>query len=326
MATSVLRNTVGLLEVQNTVAGAKRTKRGNDGRQLELGANVARLVTQLLYWEGRGEAQGNWIHKSSSEWRREVGLNVRKLGTARRVAEEEGLIEQRQALRSSDRRQTIYYRLNVWHLARVVVDSKLAATNRRLKTERLPRERARLNKERRALEEAREDLGVIDDHTGYDAANPEAEDDSRAHGASPRRQASVGKPKRSDSVSITLHKKDAHPLQKAAPTENHHSKCRLTDDNSVEGESVASSADHASTSSSQRLRDLVRDSVAGWQDIPPSDECDPLIGNVATAPRDVRQRSQNEKTAPGAVGGRRGDRMGDSGPAIEQHGRGEGAE
>ena len=62
-----------LLEVRNAIARAKRTKRGKDGRELQMGGNVAEMVTRLLVWEGSGEADDYWVHKTNKSWHDDDG-------------------------------------------------------------------------------------------------------------------------------------------------------------------------------------------------------------------------------------------------------------
>ena len=124
------------LEVRNAVARAKRSDRDRGGRQRLIGANVGAMCGQLLYWEGKGEADDFWIHKTANDWMTtDAPLTKRMLKTAERVAMEEGLIEVVPGKRPGDKQNTVWYRLNMWELARVVVASELENIEFRLEHE-----------------------------------------------------------------------------------------------------------------------------------------------------------------------------------------------
>lgn len=161
-AHSLLTNDMKVLEVQEAVTRAPRSETDQAGKQHRIGAHVSAMVRQLLFWEGKGEAEGGWIYKSALDWEQaDAALTASKLRTARRVAVEEGLWEERQQLRPGDQRPTVYYRLDMLRVAEVVVFSELQNTHRLLQRERRGGEREKLNRKRRELEKARDDLRLI---------------------------------------------------------------------------------------------------------------------------------------------------------------------
>ena len=84
------------------------------------------MVVQLWFRDGQGEAGDGSTHNTAFAWeRREGAFTERGLRTARRVGEEEGLFESWVDLRPSDRRRTVFYRLNLWEVARCVARSEL---------------------------------------------------------------------------------------------------------------------------------------------------------------------------------------------------------
>lgn len=153
---------LNLMEVRNAVARAKRSDRDLGNRQRLIGANVGAMCGQLLYWDGKGEADDFWIHKTASDWMTaDASLTKRMLKTAERVAMEEGLIQVVVGKRPGDRQNTVWYRLNMWELARVVVASQLENIGFRLEHEGRKNFRDKLNKRRRELERARDDLNLL---------------------------------------------------------------------------------------------------------------------------------------------------------------------
>jgi hypothetical protein len=94
-----LLNGMKTIKLQKALARAYRstttTTREGKTRRYRIGLNVAEMVTWLLWWEGRGELPGDWVHKSETEWVEETGLTESKLRTARLVNEAEGLRRRR---------------------------------------------------------------------------------------------------------------------------------------------------------------------------------------------------------------------------------------
>lgn len=161
VATGILRG-LDPFTMQDAVARAKRTKLDCGGRQRRIGAHVGQMCRQLLFWEGKGELEDAWIHKTAREWEEsEAALTKRMLKTAERVAMEEGLIEVEDGRRPGDQQQTKFYRLNLWALARVVVVSELENVTNRLEHEGRKTRRDQLNKRRRELKQAEADLDLV---------------------------------------------------------------------------------------------------------------------------------------------------------------------
>lgn len=159
-------NEMNAIKVQKALGRAYRseTTTTKDGRvrRYRIGGNVAAMVSWLLYWEGRGELSGDWVHKSQTEWLEETGLTGTMLRTARKIGKDEGLWEEDAHLRSDDR-LVVKYRLNLWRVLQVANVSEIENTERRL-------ERAKNNKTKRdtlraelkKLKATRDELGLID--------------------------------------------------------------------------------------------------------------------------------------------------------------------
>lgn len=147
---------------QDAISRAKRTNLDRGGRQRRIGAHVGMMVRQLLYWEQKGQLPDYWIHKTAREWlTADASFTKRMLRTAERVAVEEGLMEVEEGRRPGDRQQTKFYRLNLWEVTRVVVASELENIESLLKHEGRKSWRDQLNKRRRELERARDDLNLL---------------------------------------------------------------------------------------------------------------------------------------------------------------------
>jgi hypothetical protein len=169
-------NGIKPLRVQEAITRAYRsestTTKDGTVRRYRIGAHVAAMCCQLLHWEGRGEVQGDWIHKTGFDWEHsEAGLTPSKLRTARRIAWEEGIIEEEPGMRR-DKRATVMYRLDVWRLAQIVVESELENAARLLASEGRDEHKRRLRKEIRDLEAAKADLALRDAPGAADAPNP----------------------------------------------------------------------------------------------------------------------------------------------------------
>ncbi len=121
-------NEMNVLKVQKAVGRARRSKTTTtkDGlvRTYRIHQNVASMCSWLLYWEGKGELSGGWIHKSLTEWVEETELTESMVRTARRIGKEEGLWEEREHVRS-DGREVVKYRLDVVRLLRIANDSEI---------------------------------------------------------------------------------------------------------------------------------------------------------------------------------------------------------
>lgn len=89
-------------------------------RPRRLGAHAGNMVRQLVYWDGKGEADDFSIHKTKREWEEEAGLSRSNLDTATRRLVSEGLLTARPGYRKGDRRPTTYYTLNLWAVMRLL--------------------------------------------------------------------------------------------------------------------------------------------------------------------------------------------------------------
>lgn len=168
------------LELENILKRAPRSNKGKDGRTLRLGSNVAAMIRQLIFWEGRGAADGYWIWKSRQEWWDEAGLTYRVLRKARGVAEEEGLLEFEE--HGSAGGSLVYYRLNMVQVLRVVASSELY--NAREWLDAHPRSGKRSGR----LKKARKWEGVLDDLRQWQIVAPahnDGHDSGVAEGADP---------------------------------------------------------------------------------------------------------------------------------------------
>ena len=119
MITAKLKD-ANALRIQDAIAGAPRRRKDKRGRSWRIGHVAGKIVRQLVFREGTGELEEFWIHKTVREWCDEIGCTPRELQTVVRVLAEEGLLETKQGYRPSDRRQTTYYRLNLWAVLELV--------------------------------------------------------------------------------------------------------------------------------------------------------------------------------------------------------------
>ena len=150
-----------LVDVRKAIARAPRREPDAAGRQRRQGGNVATFLVQLLTWEGSGELDDYYIHRTKREWfESEAALTEAMVKTARKTAHEEGLVDYEQTYRPNDRRPTTKYRVNMWELTRLVIRSDHK------------RERDKLNRKRRELERAKDDLNLFEER---DSGNPEPE-------------------------------------------------------------------------------------------------------------------------------------------------------
>ncbi len=156
MAKGILKG-MDVYRVKQAIMRAERKTLTSDGRTYRLGANASELSCFLLRRDGQGEA-GDEIHATARQIKEEVGLTKRQQETARRVMADEGLLESRVGHRPSDGQRTVYYRLDMWEVARVVVEAELENIEAILAHEGRKTERDRLNKERRKLERSASDL------------------------------------------------------------------------------------------------------------------------------------------------------------------------
>lgn len=162
-----------LLAVKNAIARSPREKPDAAGRYRRIGNNAAALAVDLLFWEGSGEAEDYSIHRTRrGVFESPAALTESMQKTARRILAEEGLLEHWTGYRPSDRRPTTYYRLNLWEVARVVNRSELDNVTNQLDRRMPKKRRDELNKKRRDLEAARDDLNLFGKQ---DSASPEPE-------------------------------------------------------------------------------------------------------------------------------------------------------
>jgi hypothetical protein len=151
-----------LPEVKKAISSTRRRKPTNETtrapRWFTLGPTVAELCVTLILWEGY-EQDERGIHKSFAELADETGYTKRQLKTARKLAEDEGLLMATPGFRlNAEAQRTLYWRLNWWHLHEVVFESALKETKTALERGSGKRVRDRLNKRRRQLEDALDDL------------------------------------------------------------------------------------------------------------------------------------------------------------------------
>lgn len=175
---------LNLPKIEDAIARAPRKRKDKAGKQRTIGPKVAKMVKKLLILEGRGELPDNWIHKTRREWTtEEAPLTRGELRTARRVAGDEGLIEEKEDFRPSDGQRTTSYRVDMWAVARVVVRSELERYREVLGYERRVGQRSIYEKRLVELERASNDLAVVDGEATEavgeepDPPNPEAEDE-----------------------------------------------------------------------------------------------------------------------------------------------------
>lgn len=142
-------------------------------RTWAMGDTLGKLVRNLLkLWEGKGEAEDDAIHKTMPELVLELGSTERKIRTAIRTGLEEGILEARPGYRPSDRRQTVYYTLNLIPTSLVAYRSEATRIRQKLERERRPGHRRSLAAKLRKLETAISDLELrfLDaDEAGFDA-------------------------------------------------------------------------------------------------------------------------------------------------------------
>lgn len=176
---------LNLPKVEDAIARAPRRRLDAAGKQRRIGPKVAKMVKKLLMLEGKGEMPDFWVHKTRREWTTdEVPLTMGELRTARRVAGEEGLFEEKDGFRPSDGQRTTFYRLDMWAVARVVMRSELERYRGLLECERRPTQRSTYEKRVKELLRASSDLAVVDRGTAEttgakpapDPANPEPQE------------------------------------------------------------------------------------------------------------------------------------------------------
>jgi len=162
VAQGILKD-MSLRQMRHAIARANRKTRDKAGRQWKVGPKVAELICQLWFRDGQGEASDGSIHQTGFAWQHEEGaFTESELRTARRVGEEEGLLESWVGHRPRDRQRTVYYRLDLWEVARLVARSELRNVGTLLETEGRKVERERLAARREELRQTITDLDVID--------------------------------------------------------------------------------------------------------------------------------------------------------------------
>jgi len=186
LVTGVLRG-MDPFRVESAISRAPRKKLDAAGRQLEIGGNVAAMVKELLFLDGKGEDPDGFIHKTAREWREcDAALTKRKLKTAEQVGQGEGLWEIEHRMRPSDGRETVFYRLNMWEVCRVVVRSELEHIEDKLEINRRPKERDALEEQRAELLRTKEDLNLFGDaDPGPGGPSDEAYPNSRVTSCGP---------------------------------------------------------------------------------------------------------------------------------------------
>jgi hypothetical protein len=186
LVTGVLRG-MNPFRVESAVSRAPRRELDAAGRQLEIGGNVAAMVKELLFLDGKGEDPDGFIHKTAREWSEcDAALTKRKVKTAEQVGLGEGLWQIEHRSRPSDGRETVYYRLNMWELCRVVVRSELDHIQSKLNINRRPKERDALEERRAELLRTKEDLNLFGDaDPGPGGPSGEADPNSRVTSCGP---------------------------------------------------------------------------------------------------------------------------------------------
>lgn len=162
-----------VLELENALRRAPRSEKGQDGRTLRLRANVASMVRQMIFWEGKGEADGDWIYKTREEWFQEAGLTYRMLRVARDVARDEGLLDYEE--RGPKGQTLVYYKLDMAAVLRVVAASELEVARDWLKRHPRSKKRPGWVEKRKRWERLLEDLrawGVSDASDASGTDNP----------------------------------------------------------------------------------------------------------------------------------------------------------
>jgi len=154
------------LKVQKAIGRAYRseTTTTKDGRvrRYRIGGNVAAMCSWLLFWEGKGALDGDWVHKSETEWIEETELTESMIRTARRVGKAEKLWEEKDHPRS-DGRIVVKYRLNLWRVLQVANASEIENVEVRLgRARNNPTKRDALRRELENLKATRDDLNLID--------------------------------------------------------------------------------------------------------------------------------------------------------------------
>ena len=162
-----------VLELENAVKRAPRGSKDEAGRTLRLKGNVASMVRQMIFWEGKGEADGDWIYKTRDEWYQEAGLTYRMLRVARDVARDEGLLEYQE--RGPVGESLVFYRLDMTAVLRVVAASELAVADEWLDRHPRSKKRPEWFKKRKRWKSMQEDLrawGVADAPDAPETGNP----------------------------------------------------------------------------------------------------------------------------------------------------------
>ena len=133
---NTLDDMLDAIALEDAIANAPRkieAKTENEPRVLRMGHAAGKMIRQLVFWEGKGQADDYAIHKVRREWRTsDARLTERQLRTATRVLKEHGLLETWGGYRPSDHRQTVYYRLNLWETLRVAFASEITTLEERL--------------------------------------------------------------------------------------------------------------------------------------------------------------------------------------------------
>lgn len=152
---------IDVWRLKQAIARAGRGRPTSDGRTYRLGMNIAEFTWFLIFRDGQGEA-GDEIHATARQVEEETGITPRMQQRVRRVMAEEGMVEHRVDRRRSDGQRTVFYRLDLWQVARVVVKSELKNVRAILEHEGRRKERDRLEGEIRKLEQALADLDLIE--------------------------------------------------------------------------------------------------------------------------------------------------------------------
>lgn len=159
MLAKTLDETLDAIALGQAIADAPRSKKDAAGRTWRMGDTLGKLVRNLFkLWEGKGEAEEDAIHKTMPELVLELRDTERRIRTAVRTGLEEGLLEVSPGYRPSDRRQTVYYTLNLYTTSLVAYRSEAARVRAEVERERRTGHRRRLSAKLAKLEAALADL------------------------------------------------------------------------------------------------------------------------------------------------------------------------
>lgn len=288
-----LLDSMKVLELENAVKRAPHKAQDRAGRTLRLKENVAAMCRQLIFWEGKGEADGDWIWKTAEEWHQEAGLTYRMLRVARDVAKAEGLLDYEE--RGTVGESRIYYRLNMTAVLRVVATSELEVAKEWLDRHPRSKKRPEWEKKRKKWE------GIVKDLEAWGVEGIQKPDNPQpllrsGQSVTSEKPIDKGNPLASEGKSgsdlqTPLTSCKGSPDNLSVHQESTR-RFRLPDDSSGGGRSVASvDAPAASQDRSSELNELMGGVASKWR------MEDAKSNNVMTDVGDDRERSGTEQNA-----------------------------